>query len=141
MKMPPSARYSGWPQPSAIEWAIATSSTQRRYTWFDTWPSSSISAAVAVIGIVKRSDTCRDDNVAAAALQAAGGLGLPALEEAVAAFTAEGVPAVLRLAAIGALGRMGAVSAVDRLVAALGDLDEAQAALAALTEIRSPAAR
>src|SRR5258706_8625680 len=37
---------------------------------------------------------------------------------------------------------MGGVSVVDRLVAvALGDPDEAPAALAALTEIRSPAAR
>ncbi|NVB82892.1 MAG: hypothetical protein HOV81_31230, partial [Kofleriaceae bacterium] len=70
------------------------------------------------------------------------GLGVPALEGAVAAFVCEGAPAVLRRAAIGALGRMGAVSSVDRLVPlVLGDPSEAAAALSALTEIRSPAAR
>ncbi len=84
----------------------------------------------------------RDETIAAAALHAAGGLGFPALEEAVAAFVVDGAPQALRHAAIGALGRMGAASAVDRLVAvALGDPAEATAALAALTEIRSPAAR
>jgi HEAT repeat protein len=83
----------------------------------------------------------RDETIAAAALDAAGGLGFPALEEAVAAFVAENAPASLRRAAIGALGRMGAASAVDRLVGAIRDPHEAEEALAALTEIRSPAAR
>src|SRR6185437_5276760 len=46
-----------------------------------------------------------------------------------------------RRAAIGALGRMGAASAVDRLVGVLADPVDAPASLAALTEIRSPAAR
>jgi hypothetical protein len=84
----------------------------------------------------------KDPTIAAAALDAAGGLGFPALEEAVAAFVTEASPAVLRRAAIGALGRMGAVSAVDQLVPLIaGDPTEAAAALTALTEIRSPAAR
>src|SRR6187551_1011433 len=43
------------------------------------------------------SDT--DPTIAAAALDAAGGLGFPALEEAVAAFIAESTPTVLRLSA------------------------------------------
>ena len=95
-----------------------------------------------LLPFVHRRLSDRDETIAAAALDAAGGLGFPALEEAVAAFVAEGVPPALRRAAIGALGRMGAASAVDRLVAvALGDPAEAPAALAALTEIRSPAAR
>src|SRR5688572_24003305 len=47
----------------------------------------------------------KDPTIAAAALDAAGGLGFPALEEAVAAFVTESSPAVLRRAAIGALGR------------------------------------
>ncbi len=86
--------------------------------------------------------TDRDETIAVAALHAAGGLGFPALEEAVAAFVVEGAPAALRRAAIGALGRMGATSVVDRLVPlVLGDPVEAEAALAALTEIRSPAGR
>src|SRR5262245_17777198 len=42
----------------------------------------------------------RDPTIAAAALDAAGGLGFPALEEAVAAFVGEGAPTVLRLSAI-----------------------------------------
>src|SRR5689334_19594994 len=72
----------------------------------------------------------RDPTIAAAALDAAGGLGFPALEGAVAAFVSEGAPAVLRHAAIGALGRMGAVSSVDRLVPlVLADPHEAAAAL------------
>jgi HEAT repeat protein len=95
-----------------------------------------------LLPFVHRRLSDRDETIAAAALDAAGGLGFPALEEAVAAFVGDGVPAMLKRAAIGALGRMGAASAVDRLVAvALGDPGEAQAALAALTEIRSPAAR
>jgi len=95
-----------------------------------------------LLPFVHRRLSDRDETIAAAALHAAGGLGFPALEEAVAAFAGDGVPVMLRRAAIGALGRMGAASAVDRLVAvALGDPDESQAALAALTEIRSPAAR
>lgn len=84
----------------------------------------------------------RDPTIVASALQAAGGLGFPALEEAVAGFIVETAPPALRRAAIGALGRMGAMSAVDRLVPLiLGDALEAAAALTALTEIRSPAGR
>jgi HEAT repeat protein len=95
-----------------------------------------------LLPFVHRRLSDRDETIAAAALHAAGGLGFPALEEAVAAYVGENVPPALRRAAIGALGRMGAASAVDRLVAvALHDADEAESALAALTEIRSPAAR
>ncbi|MEO8840970.1 MAG: HEAT repeat domain-containing protein [Kofleriaceae bacterium] len=95
-----------------------------------------------LLPFVHRRLSDRDETIAAAALHAAGGLGFPALEEAVAAYVGENVPAGLRRAAIGALGRMGAASSVDRLVAvALHDADEAESALAALTEIRSPAAR
>ena len=95
-----------------------------------------------LLPFVHRRLSDRDETIAAAALHAAGGLGFPALEEAVAAYVGADVPAGLRRAAIGALGRMGAASAVDRLVAvALHDADEAESALAALTEIRSPAAR
>src|SRR5512139_2272198 len=84
----------------------------------------------------------RDPTVAAAAVQAAGGLGFPALEEAVASFLAESAPPALRRAAITALGRMGSMSAVDRLVPIiLGDPTDAAAALTALTEIRSAAGR
>lgn len=84
----------------------------------------------------------RDPTVAVAAVQAAGGLGFPALEEAVAGFLGEQTPAALRRAAIAALGRMGSMSAVDRLVPLiLGDPTEAAGALTALTEIRSPAGR
>ena len=82
-----------------------------------------------------------DPEVVAAAINAAGGLGFPALEEAVAAFLGDDVARPLRLAAIAALGRMGAMSVVDRLVPLCsGDPTEAAAALDALTEIRSPAA-
>ena len=70
-----------------------------------------------LLPFVHRRLSDRDETIAAAALHAAGGLGFPALEEAVAAFVTDGVPAMLRRAAIGALGRMGAASAVDRLVA------------------------
>lgn len=95
-----------------------------------------------LLPFVHRRLSDRDPTIAAAALDAAGGLGFPALEEAVAAFVSEGAPAVLRRAAISALGRMGAVSAVERLVPlVLGDPTEAAAALTALTEIRSVAGR
>jgi len=95
-----------------------------------------------LLPFVHRRLTDRDPNVAAAALQAAGGLGFPALEEAVASFLGDGVSSQLRRAAIAALGRMGAMSAIDRLVPlVLGDPTEAAAALTALTEIRSPAGR
>lgn len=103
-----------------------------------------------LLPFVHRRLSDRDPNVAAAALQAAGGLGFPALEEAVASFLGdrgsehgpEKNPAQLRRAAIAALGRMGAMSAIDRLVPlVLGDPTEAAAALTALTEIRSPAGR
>jgi len=95
-----------------------------------------------LLPFVHRRLSDRDPTIAAAALDAAGGLGFPALEEAVAAFVTERAPAVLRRAAIGALGRMGAMSAVDRLVPfVMGDPVEAAIALDALTEIRSAAAR
>ena len=95
-----------------------------------------------LLPFVHRRLSDRDPTIAAAALDAAGGLGFPALEEAVAAYLGEGVPRDLRLAAIGALGRMGAASAVDRLVPLImGDPIEAAAALGALTEIRSAGGR
>jgi len=95
-----------------------------------------------LLPFVHRRLSDRDETIAAAALQAAGGLGFPALEESVAAFVSETAPLQLRRAAIAALGRMGAMSAVDRLVPLiLGDPTEAAAALTALTEIRSPAGR
>jgi len=95
-----------------------------------------------LLPFVHRRLSDRDASVAAAALQAAGGLGFPALEEAVAGFLGEATPPALRRAAIAALGRMGAMSAVDRLVPLIpGDAADAAAALAALTEIRSPAGR
>lgn len=91
-----------------------------------------------LLPFVHRRLSDKDPTIAAAALDAAGGLGFPALEEAVAAFIAEGAPPMLRRAAISALGRMGAMSAVDRLVPLiLGDPAEAALALSALTEIRS----
>lgn len=95
-----------------------------------------------LLPFVHRRLSDKDPTIAAAALDAAGGLGFPALEEAVAAFVTGEAPPVLRRAAISALGRMGAVSAVDHLVPLLlGDPTEAAAALTALTEIRSPAGR
>jgi HEAT repeat protein len=95
-----------------------------------------------LLPFVHRRLTDKDPTIAAAALDAAGGLGFPALEEAVAAFVGDGAPRALRLAAIGALGRMGAASAIDRLVPLVqGDPEEAAAALTALTEIRSVAGR
>jgi HEAT repeat protein len=95
-----------------------------------------------LLPFVHRRLSDRDPTIAAAGIDAAGGLGFPALEEAVAAFLAEGAPRALRLAAIGALGRMGAASAVDRLIPMVAsDPEEAAAALGALTEIRSPLGR
>jgi len=95
-----------------------------------------------LLPFVHRRLSDRDPTIAAAALRAAGGLGFPALEDAVAAFVTETAPPELRHAAIAALGRMGAMSAVDRLVPlVLGDPTEAAAALTALTEIRSAAGR
>ncbi len=95
-----------------------------------------------LLPFVHRRLSDRDETIAAAALQAAGGLGFPALEESVAAFVNETSPVQLRRSAIAALGRMGAMSAVDRLVPLiLGDPGEAAAALTALTEIRSAAGR
>ncbi|MCW5809323.1 MAG: HEAT repeat domain-containing protein, partial [Deltaproteobacteria bacterium] len=95
-----------------------------------------------LLPFVHRRLSDKDPTIAVAALQAAGGLGFPALEEAVAGFLGEGVPVPLRRAAIAALGRMGAMSAVDRLVPLIpGDPGEAAAALSALTEIRSGAGR
>ena len=82
-----------------------------------------------------------DEAVAAAAISAAGGLGFPALEEAITSgFLSPDTSVPLRLAAIAALGRMGAESAATRLVAFVADEPiQAAAALAALTEIRSRA--
>ncbi|HUQ03238.1 MAG TPA: HEAT repeat domain-containing protein, partial [Kofleriaceae bacterium] len=83
-----------------------------------------------------------DPQIVAAAAAAAGGLGFPALEEAVVELITPDAPIELRLAAIAALGRMGSVGAADRLCPLLlGDPREAAAALTALTEIRSPAGR
>jgi HEAT repeat protein len=83
-----------------------------------------------------------DAEIVEAAIAAAGGLGFPGLEAAVAAFLEEDMPRSLRLAAIRALGRTGAVSAAARLAALAADDDAglSAAALTALTEIRSPAA-
>lgn len=95
-----------------------------------------------LLPFVHRRLSDRDPTIAAAALRAAGGLGFPALEDAVADFLADPVAPALRRAAIAALGRMGAMSAIDRLVPiVLGDAADAAAALTALTEIRSPAGR
>ena len=95
-----------------------------------------------LLPFVHRRLSDHDPTIAAAALDAAGGLGFPALEEAVAAFVSDAAQPALRRAAISALGRMGAVSAVDRLVPLVADDPmEAACALAALTEIRSPAGR
>ena len=82
-----------------------------------------------------------DPTIVAAAASAAGGLGFPALEEAVIELITPEAPLALRLAAIAALGRMGSVGAAERLRSLLpGDPREAAAALTALTEIRSPVA-
>lgn len=95
-----------------------------------------------LLPFVHRRLSDRDTTVAAAALRAAGGLGFPALEDAVAGFLGDAAPAELRRAAIAALGRMGAMTAIERLVPlVLGDPTDAAAALTALTEIRSPAGR
>ena len=95
-----------------------------------------------LLPFVHRRISDKDPSIACAALQAAGGLGFPALEEAVASYVNDAASPVLRRSAIASLGRMGAMSAVDRLVPLiLGDPTEAAAALAALTEIRSPAGR
>ncbi|HEU0032126.1 MAG TPA: HEAT repeat domain-containing protein [Kofleriaceae bacterium] len=95
-----------------------------------------------LLPFVHRRLSDRDDGIVEAALHAAGGLGFPALEEAVAGFLGDAVAPPLRRAAIAALGRMGAMTAVPRLVPMiLGDPSEAAAALVALTEIRSPAGR
>lgn len=95
-----------------------------------------------LLPFVHRRLSDRDTTIAAAALRAAGGLGFPALEDAVAGYLGESIPAELRRAAIAALGRMGAMTVVDRLVPlVLGDPTDAAAALTALTEIRSPAGR
>lgn len=96
---------------------------------------------VWLVPFVHRRLSDRDDSVVAAAINAAGGLGFPALEEAIAAFLVADAAPALRLAAIGALGRMGAMSAVERIVGVVGadDAREVAAALAALTEMRSAA--
>ncbi|MCB9562983.1 MAG: HEAT repeat domain-containing protein [Kofleriaceae bacterium] len=94
-----------------------------------------------LLPFVHRRLSDHDPSVVAAAINAAGGLGFPALEEAVAGFLDGDAAPAVRRAAIAALGRMGAMTALDRLVAAVdGDPDDAAAALAALTEIRSGAA-
>ena len=96
---------------------------------------------VWLVPFVHRRLSDRDESVVAAAINAAGGLGFPALEESIAAFLADGSAPALRRAAIAALGRMGAMSAAQRLVAVLAgdDAREVAAALAALTEMRSAA--
>ena len=95
-----------------------------------------------LLPFVHRRLSDRDPSVAATALQAAGGLGFPALEESVATFVSDAVAPELRRAAIAALGRMGAMTVVDRLVPLIpGEPIEAAAALNALTEIRSAAGR
>lgn len=82
-----------------------------------------------------------DPGTVAAAAAAAGGLGFPALEEAVLELLTPDAPLALRLAAIAALGRMGSIGAAERLRPLLdGEPHEAAAALTALTEIRSPVA-
>ena len=82
-----------------------------------------------------------DATIVAAAAAAAGGLGFPALEEAIVELITPEAPIDLRLAAIAALGRMGSVGTAERLrPLILGDSREAAAALTALTEIRSPVA-
>lgn len=82
-----------------------------------------------------------DPTIVAAAAAAAGGLGFPALEEAIVELITPDAPIDLRLAAIAALGRMGSVGTAERLrPLILGDSREAAAALTALTEIRSPVA-
>src|SRR5262245_58921841 len=53
-----------------------------------------------LLPFVHRRLSDRDPTIAVAALDAAGGLGFPALEEAVAAFVTDAAPAVLRLSAI-----------------------------------------
>jgi hypothetical protein len=63
-----------------------------------------------LLPFVHRRLSDRDPTVAAAALRAAGGLGFPALEDAVAAFVSDAAPGELRRAAIAALGRMGAMT-------------------------------
>src|SRR5215470_4462246 len=88
-----------------------------------------------LLPFIHRRLTDKDPTIAAAALDAAGGLGFPALEEAVAAFVTDAAPVLLRRAAVSALGRMGATSAVDRLVPLIEqDAADAAIALAALTE-------
>jgi HEAT repeat protein len=82
-----------------------------------------------------------DADTVEAAITAAGGLGFPGLEAALATFLDDDTPRPLRLAAVRALGRAGAVSASARLAQLVGDEPPiAAAALTALTEIRSPAA-
>ncbi|MCZ7685341.1 MAG: HEAT repeat domain-containing protein [Sandaracinaceae bacterium] len=78
-----------------------------------------------------------DELVLCAAIGAAGGLALPALEEAIASFLDDSRASV-RGEAIAALGRMGARSAAERLASCIGGADAAPA-LAALTEIRARA--
>lgn len=78
-----------------------------------------------------------DELVLCAAIEAAGGLAFPALEEAIASFLDDSRASVRR-AAIAALGRMGAGSAAERLAACIGGADSAPA-LAALTEVRARA--
>jgi HEAT repeat protein len=82
-----------------------------------------------------------DADVVVAAIGAAGGLALPALEEAIASrFLAEDAGRRERLAAIAALGRMGAVSAAKRLAPLIAREEaEATAALGALSEMRARA--
>ena len=82
-----------------------------------------------------------DPETAAAAIEAAGGLGFPGLQTAVAGFLDDATPPELRLAAIRALGRAGATGPVARLAQLVNEEPRtATAALTALAEIHSPAA-
>jgi HEAT repeat protein len=82
-----------------------------------------------------------DPETAAAAIEAAGGLGFPGLQTAVAGFLDDATPPDLRLAAIRALGRAGATGPVARLAQLVNEEPRtATAALTALAEIHSPAA-
>src|SRR5262249_42550708 len=62
-----------------------------------------------LLPFVHRRLSDRDPTVAAAALRAAGGLGFPALEDAVAAFVRDAAPGEPRAAALAPLRRVGAV--------------------------------
>lgn len=81
-----------------------------------------------------------DEETVAAAIAAAGGLGFPGLEAAIASYLRDDASPALRLAAVEALGHIGAVSAAPRLAALVAEQGPLAApALTALSEIRSTA--